>query len=253
MRTAALIALADADVIVYLADAIGRPAPAPLDEAAGLSTSPRAPVVLALNKGPISSRRPARIVCQATVRRRQAGRATFSSRPPPATASTRCSRPSPRSLPESPFLYPADRCQHTVRAILCERAHRETAFEQLHQELPYSVAAQIEEFRESSPRVHSRRLSMSSATASRRILVGHKGTRIREIGRSARIKIEQLVGAPSTSIFASRCFRTGGVTRSPCADLAISPPGPGPASGSGSGQRASTYHAARYAVLASGI
>jgi GTP-binding protein Era len=28
------------------------------------------------------------------------------------------------------------------------------------------------------------------------ILVGHKGSRIREIGRAARIKIEQLVGAP---------------------------------------------------------
>jgi len=52
MRSAALIALADADVIIYLADAMAG-TPPPLETAAGLSTSLRAPVVLALNKSDI--------------------------------------------------------------------------------------------------------------------------------------------------------------------------------------------------------
>src|SRR5689334_6204648 len=49
MRTTALRALADADVIVYLADATER-IPVPLLDAAQLEAPPRAPVVTVLNK-----------------------------------------------------------------------------------------------------------------------------------------------------------------------------------------------------------
>src|SRR5689334_7867163 len=49
MRTTALRALVDADVIVYLADATER-IPVPLVEAAELEAPPRAPVVTVLNK-----------------------------------------------------------------------------------------------------------------------------------------------------------------------------------------------------------
>src|SRR5919112_2549339 len=56
MRTTALRALADADVIVYLADATER-IPPPLQEAAELVPPPRAPVLVALNK--VAALRPA--------------------------------------------------------------------------------------------------------------------------------------------------------------------------------------------------
>src|SRR3982750_3639655 len=49
MRSTALRALADADVIVYLADATER-VPPTLEVAAELTSPPRAPVILALNK-----------------------------------------------------------------------------------------------------------------------------------------------------------------------------------------------------------
>src|SRR5918999_3975356 len=49
MRSAALQALADADVIVYLTDA-AEGTPPPLQEAAELEAPPRAPVVTVINK-----------------------------------------------------------------------------------------------------------------------------------------------------------------------------------------------------------
>ena len=99
-------------------------------------------------------------------------------------------------LPESPFLYPADDVSTQSLRFFASELIRETAFEQLEQELPYSLAAQIEEFREAQSPVYIRAIIYVERDSQQGILVGHKGSRIREIGRAARIKIEQLVGAP---------------------------------------------------------
>ncbi len=99
-------------------------------------------------------------------------------------------------LPESPFLYPADDVSTQSLRFFASELIRETAFEQLEQELPYSLAAQIEEFREEQSPVYIRATIYVERDSQQGILVGHKGSRIRDIGRAARIKIEQLVGAP---------------------------------------------------------
>jgi len=201
MRSAALIALADADVIIYLADAMAG-TPPPLETAAGLSTSLRAPVVLALNKSDILP--PNR-------RDLATGTATPPETDPPAAtpyAATFLISAATGDgveamldavtamLPESPFLYPADDVSTQSVRFFASELIRETAFEQLEQELPYSLAAQIEEFRETQSPVYIRAIIYVERDSQQGILVGHKGSRIREIGRAARIKIEQLVGAP---------------------------------------------------------
>jgi GTPase len=201
MRTAALIALTDADVIVYLADASAGD-PAPLETAAGLSTSIRAPIVLALNKADLlpASRREALITSAPAVP---------SGAPPPPHYAARFLISATTGegvdlmldavtamLPESPFLYPADDVSTQSLRFFASELIRETAFEQLEQELPYSLAAQIEEFREEQSPVYIRATIYVERDSQQGILVGHKGSRIREIGRAARIKIEQLVGAP---------------------------------------------------------
>jgi GTPase len=99
-------------------------------------------------------------------------------------------------LPESPFLYPADDVSTQSLRFFASELIRETAFEQLEQELPYSLAAQVEEFREEQSPVYIRATIYVERDSQQGILVGHKGSRIRDIGRAARIKIEQLVGAP---------------------------------------------------------
>jgi GTP-binding protein Era len=72
---------------------------------------------------------------------------------------------------------------------------RETALEQLEEEVPYSVACEIEEFRESQSPVYIRAVLHVERESQKRILIGAGGQRVRSIGRAARAKIEALVGA----------------------------------------------------------
>src|SRR5690606_11847423 len=51
-------------------------------------------------------------------------------------------------LPESPFLYPEDDIGTQSTRFFVAELVRETALEQLHEEVPYSVACEVEEFRE---------------------------------------------------------------------------------------------------------
>jgi GTP-binding protein Era len=71
---------------------------------------------------------------------------------------------------------------------------RETALEQLEEEVPYSVACEVEEFREERRPVYIRAVIYVERESQKRILIGDKGSRIRDIGRAARVKVEELVG-----------------------------------------------------------
>jgi GTP-binding protein Era len=98
-------------------------------------------------------------------------------------------------LPDSPFLYPDDEIStQTVRFFVAELV-RETALEQLDDEVPYSVACEIEEFRESQTPVYIRAVLHVERESQKRILIGAGGQRVRAIGREARRKIESLVGS----------------------------------------------------------
>ena len=99
-------------------------------------------------------------------------------------------------LPESPFLYPEDEIStQTVRFFVSELV-RETALEQLDDEVPYSVACEIEEFRESQSPVYIRAVLHVERDSQKRILIGAGGQRVRTIGRAAREKIEAFIGSP---------------------------------------------------------
>jgi GTP-binding protein Era len=98
------------------------------------------------------------------------------------------------ALPESPFLYPEDDVStQSVRFFVSELI-RETILEQLHDEVPYSVAVGIEEFREGRSPLYIRAVVYVERDSQKRIIIGAKGTRIREVGQSARKKIETFTG-----------------------------------------------------------
>jgi len=186
MRSTALRALDDADVIVYLADA-SNGAPPPLHEAAGISAPPAAPVVEVLNKSDMLP----------PIRRHELQLA----RPDAVLISamtgdgvqdlmTRIRS----ALPESPFLYPDDDVStQSVRFFVTEMI-RETVLEQLHDEVPYSVAVGIEEFREGRSPLYIRAVIYVERESQKRIIIGARGSRIREVGQAARKKIESFVG-----------------------------------------------------------
>ncbi|MEW5919217.1 MAG: KH domain-containing protein, partial [Gemmatimonadota bacterium] len=73
---------------------------------------------------------------------------------------------------------------------------REAALEQLKEEVPHSVACIVEEFREGAEPVYIRAIIYVERESQKGILVGARGSRIREIGRAARQRIEALVGSP---------------------------------------------------------
>ncbi|HWG54422.1 MAG TPA: GTPase Era [Gemmatimonadaceae bacterium] len=187
MQAAARRALEDADVIVYLADALDGPPPT-LVEAAGLDTALHASVILALNK--VDALEPER------------RDALAAARPAALLLSARTGegvdalvRHLADALPESPFLYPAEDVATQPLRFFASECIRETALEQLDDEVPYSVACVIEEFREERHPVYIRAVMHVERESQKRILIGHKGARIRDIGRAARAKIEDLVGA----------------------------------------------------------
>ena len=98
-------------------------------------------------------------------------------------------------LPESPPLYPAsDLSDRPVRFLAAELI-REAAFEELAQELPYSVAVEVLEFEEAdADLVRIRAQLLVERRSQKQIAVGRGGAMIKRIGTRARIEIEQLVG-----------------------------------------------------------
>jgi GTPase len=188
MRTTALRALGDADVIVYLADATDRVPPS-LEDAAELTAPPRAPVILVLNK--VDAIRPVeRDELETLVPTARFISALTGEGVDELLAELG------RALPESPFLYPEDEISTaSVRFFVAELV-RETALEQLDEEVPYSLACVVEEFREGRTPLYIRTVLYVERESQKRILIGSGGQRIRDIGRAARAKVEQLVGTP---------------------------------------------------------
>jgi GTP-binding protein Era len=185
MKSAALVALADADVIGYIVDATAG-SPSSLAEAAGLSSPPSAPVVLVLNK-----------IDRLTNEQRDAltekhPDAAFVSATSGDGVDALLERLTPY-LPESPFLYPEDDIStQSVRFFVAELI-RETVLEQLQDEIPYSVACVVEEFREGGSPVYIRAMIYVEKESQKGIVIGAKGARIREVGQTSRQKIEAFI------------------------------------------------------------
>ncbi|OYV64914.1 MAG: GTPase Era, partial [Gemmatimonadetes bacterium 21-71-4] len=187
-RATARRALEEADVVVHLVDATERDH-APLAQAAGLDRPPRAPVLTVYNKvdrldaptrAALAARHPDALLLSA-----RTGEGIDA-----LLAAVR------ERLPESPFLYPDDELSAQTLRFFAAELVRETALEQLEEELPYSVACQVEEFREDRVPVYIRAVLYVERESQKRILIGAGGARVKSIGRAARIKIETLVGQP---------------------------------------------------------
>jgi GTP-binding protein Era len=97
-------------------------------------------------------------------------------------------------LPESPPLYPEDELSDRPVRFLAAELVREAAFDALAQELPYSVAVEIEAFDESKPNIVKVRANLIVERQSQKqIVIGRGGSVIKRIGIQARKGIETLV------------------------------------------------------------
>jgi GTPase len=183
MRAAAVRAIADAEVIAYLHPLAEFPAPA-LTEVAGLERPPRAPIITVYTKADsvaLSDRptvRPSDVVLSAASRE----------------GLDHLLDTLESSLPESPFHYDPDEIATQPLRFFAAEFVREAAFELLHEELPYSIACAIEEFREAATPVYIRATLYVERDSQKGIVIGQGGRTIKALGEAARTKIETLVG-----------------------------------------------------------
>lgn len=193
MHAAALAAIDDADVVAHLVD-VTEGIPASLVECAELEQPPRAPVLVVLNKVDLLDH-DARIGVTRELHERYGDRGLIVSAATGEGVEEMLRRVR-ELLPESPFLYPEDDVSTQSMRFFTSELIRESALEQLDQEVPYSVACEIEEFREERTPLYIRATIFVERDSQKGILVGDRGSRIREIGKASRLKIESLVERP---------------------------------------------------------
>ena len=184
MREAALRAIADAEVIAHLHPLPEAPAP-PFATAAGLAAAPRAPVVAVYTKADLvpPERRPPLgpgiAVSSETGEGVEALLDALAER-----------------LPPGPFHYPVDELATQPVRFFASEYVREAAFAVLEEELPYSVACEIDEFREAETPTYIRATVYVERESQKGIVIGHQGRTIKAIGQAARARIEGLLGGP---------------------------------------------------------
>jgi GTP-binding protein Era len=97
-------------------------------------------------------------------------------------------------LPEGPFLYDPDDVGTQPLRFFAAEFIREAAFGELEQELPYSLAVEIDEFRESQTPVYIRATLAVERDSQKPIVLGKGGRTIKAIGTKARQRIEAFIG-----------------------------------------------------------
>jgi GTPase len=181
MRAEALSALRRADAILYLHPAAERPVP-PL--ATLLPEPPRVPVLTVLTKadqlGPdvAPPTAPDHLLASATS----------------GVGLDELLRWCAEHLPPGPFRYaPDDLSAQPVRFFVTEFV-REAAFAHLGAELPYALAAEVDEFREGSSPLYIRTVLYTERESQKGMVVGRGGDMIKRIGTEARRRIEAFLG-----------------------------------------------------------
>jgi GTP-binding protein Era len=105
-------------------------------------------------------------------------------------------------MPEGPPLYPDGDLTDAPEEILAAELIREAALEGVRDELPHSIAVVVEEMGLREGRPEDKPLLDISAnlyverSSQKGIVIGHKGTRLRQVGTAARHQIEALLGTP---------------------------------------------------------
>lgn len=99
-------------------------------------------------------------------------------------------------LPERPFEFdPEDIGTQPLRFFVTEYL-REAAFLHLEDELPYAVAAEVEEFREHTQPVYIRVTLLVERDSQKGIVIGKGGRTLKALGQHARKRLEALLGQP---------------------------------------------------------
>ena len=100
-------------------------------------------------------------------------------------------------LPIHPPFYPADIVSEQPERFFAAELIREKIFEQFREEIPYSTAVEILEFKEREEgKTYINADIIVERDSQKGILIGKQGSALKKVGQRARVDIEQFIGRP---------------------------------------------------------
>jgi GTPase len=99
-------------------------------------------------------------------------------------------------LPEGPWLFPEDQLSDLSQRAMAAEITREKLFKQLHQELPYSLTVETENWAAAADGSEIRidQTIYVQRESQKAIVLGKGGRQIKAIGQAARAELEQMLG-----------------------------------------------------------
>jgi len=102
-----------------------------------------------------------------------------------------------KRLPKSPALFPRDQLTDRPESFMAAETIREKLMQRLHQELPYGLTVEIEQFSEDDQgRILIRAVIWVERTGHKAIVIGKAGENLKAIGREARVEMKKRLAKP---------------------------------------------------------
>ena len=98
-----------------------------------------------------------------------------------------------KTLPEQDWIYPEDDVTDQSTRFIASELIREQLMIDLHQEMPYSTAVEIEKYTETPTLTEIHAVIWVSRESQKGIIIGKKGESLKRIGSSARIALEEFL------------------------------------------------------------
>lgn len=99
-----------------------------------------------------------------------------------------------KQLPESEMIYPEDYITDRSERFLASEIVREKLMRMLGKELPYAIAVEIEQFKDEDGMLRISALIWVERESQKRIVIGKGGSRLKDVGRDARLDMQKLFG-----------------------------------------------------------
>lgn len=100
-------------------------------------------------------------------------------------------------LPRQEWIFPEDQITDMPMRLLAAEITREKIFLQLHQELPYEIFVETEQWEEfDNGSVKISQVVHVQKESQRAIVLGRRGARIKQIGQASRLELEEMMERP---------------------------------------------------------
>lgn len=97
-------------------------------------------------------------------------------------------------LPEGPFLYPKDQITDRSERFMAAEVIREKLLWLMHQEVPHSVTVSVEEFKQTRNILRIIATIWVEKPGQKAIIIGAGGLKLKEVGKTARLDLEKMFG-----------------------------------------------------------